>query len=84
MIAFYAICNLLDDRHDLINKLQTLIENESLRQEMGDRARNSVQAYSWEQAIENLVNIWQSAINNQQSTVNSQHSIASQQLTTNN
>lgn len=60
------------DRHDFINKLQTLIENQSLRQEMGDRARNSVRAYSWEQAIENLVDIWQSAINNQQSTVNIQ------------
>lgn len=51
------------DRHDFINKLQTLIENESLRQEMGARARNSVKAYSWEQAIENLVNIWQSTVN---------------------
>ncbi len=60
------------DRHDFIEKLQTLIENESWRQEMGDRARNSVRAYSWEQAIENLVDIWQSAINNQQSTVNIQ------------
>ncbi len=59
------------DRHDFIDKLQTLIENESLRQEMGDRARNSVRAYSWEQAIENLVNIWQKQIS-QQSTVNSQ------------
>ena len=59
------------DRHDFIEKLQTLIENESWRQEMGDRARNSVRAYSWEQAIENLVNIWQKQIS-QQSTVNSQ------------
>ena len=71
------------DRHDFIDKLQTLIENESLRQEMGDRARNSVRAYSWEQAIENLVNIWQKQIS-QQSTVNSQQSTAnSQQLTVN-
>lgn len=71
------------DRHDFIDKLQTLIENESLRQEMGDRARNSVRAYSWEQAIENLVNIWQqeiqkSKVKNQESRVLDSPSIASQ------
>ena len=60
------------DRHDFIDKLQTLIENESLRQEMGDRARNSVRAYSWEQAIENLVALWQEEI--QKSKVKSQES----------
>ena len=37
---------------------------------MGDRARNSVRAYSWEQAIENLVDIWQQEI--QKSKVKSQ------------
>ncbi len=71
------------DRHDFINKLQTLIENQSLRQEMGDHARNSVRAYSWEQAIENLVDLWQqeihkSKVKNQKSRILDSPSIASQ------
>ena len=58
------------DRQDFITKLKTLIENDGLRQSMGDRALTSVEEYDWEQVIKNLVNIWQEAIN--QSTVNSQ------------
>ncbi|MEL7523953.1 MAG: hypothetical protein AAGJ80_20425, partial [Cyanobacteria bacterium J06553_1] len=56
---------------DFNQKLQILIENRSLRKTMGDHARNSVQQYGWEQAIQNLVEIWQQAIN-KQLTVNSQ------------
>ncbi|MEO1669873.1 MAG: glycosyltransferase [Cyanobacteria bacterium J06631_2] len=59
------------DRQDFNQKLQILIENRSLRKTMGDHARNSVQQYGWEQAIQNLVEIWQQAIN-KQLTVNSQ------------
>ena len=51
------------DRQDFIHKLKTLIEDHSLRQAMGDRASTSVDQYSWENAIHNLVNIWQEAIN---------------------
>ena len=70
------------DRQDFITKLKTLIENDGLRQKMGDRALTSVEEYDWEQVIKNLVNIWQEAIN--QSTVNSQQSTENnQQLTAN-
>ena len=50
------------DRLDFVGKLKTLIENDSLRREMGDRALNSIEEYSWDKAIQNLVNIWQEAI----------------------
>ncbi|MDJ0571207.1 MAG: glycosyltransferase [Pleurocapsa sp. MO_192.B19] len=51
------------DRLDFTSKLKILIENSSLRKEMGDRARISVQEYSWQQSVQNLVNIWQEQIN---------------------
>ncbi len=60
------------DRQDFMTKLKTLIENDGLRQSMGDRALASVEEYGWSQVIENLVNIWLEAINT--STVNSQQS----------
>ncbi|MEM8674958.1 MAG: glycosyltransferase [Cyanobacteria bacterium P01_G01_bin.67] len=60
------------DRQDFTNKLKTLIEDSNLRQAMGDRASGSVDQFSWDNAIQNLVNIWQEAID--QSTVNSQQS----------
>ncbi|HEY9770712.1 MAG TPA: glycosyltransferase family 4 protein [Coleofasciculaceae cyanobacterium] len=50
------------DRLDFSSKLQLLIENNRLRQEMGDLARISVKEYSWTQAVQNLVDIWQEAI----------------------
>ncbi len=37
---------------------------------MGDRAYHSIQAYSWEQAIQNLVNVWQEVINDHLSVNN--------------
>ena len=52
------------DRLDFISKLKTLIENDDLRQSMGDRALASVGEYGWSQVIENLVNIWQEQIDN--------------------
>jgi glycosyltransferase involved in cell wall biosynthesis len=52
------------DRQDFNRQLKKLIENESLRQTMGDRAYVSIQQYSWEQAIQNLVDIWQETIEN--------------------
>ena len=53
------------DRSDFIQKLTILVEDSSLRQAMGDRARSSIQAYSWQQAISNLVNVWQEVIDAQ-------------------
>lgn len=50
------------DRQDFIRQLNILIKNESLRREMGDRARKSIQQYNWSQAIQNLVEIWQQEI----------------------
>ena len=50
------------DRDDFINKLKILVENADLRQQMGRQAKLSVEGYSWENSIRNLVNIWQEAI----------------------
>ena len=58
------------DRRDFVSKLRCLIENDSLRQKMGDYALNSVDEYSWTQAIENLVDVWQEQINRKHSTAN--------------
>ena len=69
------------DRQDFITKLKTLIENDGLRQSMGDRALNSVKEYDWEQVIENLVNIWQKQIDNY--TSKSDRVVSERQLTTN-
>jgi glycosyltransferase involved in cell wall biosynthesis len=64
------------DRFDFTQKIKTLVENAALRQEMGMKAKISIQEYSWEQSIRNLVNIWQEAsdrlitIDDQQLSVN--------------
>ena len=65
------------DRLDFIGKLKFLIENDSLRQQMSDRALNSINEYNWTRASENLVNIWQEQIDNKRSIVNSQQLTAS-------
>ena len=54
------------DRQDFASKLKLLIENNRLRQEMGDRAQISIKEYSWSQAVQNLVDIWQEAIHKSQ------------------
>ena len=69
------------DRQDFINKLKTLIEDDSLRQSMGDRALTSVEEYDWERVIENLVNIWQKQIDKY--TSKSERVVSDRQLTTN-
>ncbi|MGF1590185.1 MAG: glycosyltransferase [Pleurocapsa sp.] len=67
------------DRLDFADKLKLLIENNRLRQAMGDRARLSVQEYSWSQAVQNLVALWQEAI--QKSKVRSHKSeVASKEV----
>jgi glycosyltransferase involved in cell wall biosynthesis len=51
------------DQDDFIHKLEILIENQSLRQQMGIQGRESViDKYSWEQAVTNLLNIWEEQI----------------------
>ena len=51
------------DINDFTAKLKILIENPVLRQEMGERGRKLVLAnYTWEQTVQNLINIWQQRI----------------------
>ncbi|AFZ33890.1 glycosyl transferase group 1 [Stanieria cyanosphaera PCC 7437] len=51
------------DQDDFIHKLKILVENQSLRQQMGIQGRKSVIGkYSWEQAVTNLLNIWEEQI----------------------
>ncbi|MGB3513681.1 MAG: glycosyltransferase [Microcoleaceae cyanobacterium] len=50
------------DREDFCQKLKLLIENSNLRQNMGINARESIAEYSWDNAVGNLVNIWQKQI----------------------
>ena len=69
------------DRQNFISKVQTSIENNDLRQKMGDRASTSVEEYGWSQVIENLVNIWQEQIDNYASK--SDRVVSRRQLTTN-
>jgi glycosyltransferase involved in cell wall biosynthesis len=59
------------DRYNFTNKLKLLVENSALRQQMGERAKISVQGYSWDRSIQNLVNIWQEEIE-QKSMINEQ------------
>lgn len=47
---------------DFTTKLKTLIDNPKLRQTMGIKAKASVAGYSWEQATQNLLKIWQQQI----------------------
>ncbi|BAZ44139.1 putative group 1 glycosyl transferase [Chondrocystis sp. NIES-4102] len=60
------------DDLDFTIKLKKLIENPALRKEMGDRARLSVQEYSWDKSVQNLINIWQQAIEERISLTNQQ------------
>ena len=49
-------------RSDFIDKFQALVEDPVLREQMGQYAKVSVKEYSWENSIQNLVDIWQEAI----------------------
>ena len=52
------------DVDDFIAKLKILVENSTLRHQMGIKGRESIQdKYSWDKTISNLVNIWQEQIN---------------------
>ncbi|MGK7894481.1 MAG: glycosyltransferase, partial [Xenococcus sp. (in: cyanobacteria)] len=52
------------DESDFIVKLKLLVEDSTLRHNMGVKGRESIKdKYSWENTISNLVNIWQEQIN---------------------
>lgn len=53
-----------NDHQDFIEKLQLLINDSALRQKIGLQGKESVNHYSWEQAIQKLVQVWQKEIVN--------------------
>jgi glycosyltransferase involved in cell wall biosynthesis len=58
-----GFCFTPKDRQDFIYKLKLLVENPSLRQEMGLQGRNSVASkYSWDETVANLLQVWQEQI----------------------
>ncbi|MGV2831277.1 glycosyltransferase [Myxosarcina sp. GI1(2024)] len=56
------------DRDDFANKLQTLIENQALRDRMGAYGKKTIDKYSWDNSICNLVKIWEQKIAARSST----------------
>jgi glycosyltransferase involved in cell wall biosynthesis len=51
------------DINDFINKLKMLIENPSLREEMGAKGRKYIEeANSWDNAVKSLIKIWEEQI----------------------
>lgn len=47
---------------DFVNKLKQLIDNPDLQREMGNSGREYVSQHSWDNAIEQLVKIWQAQL----------------------
>ena len=47
---------------DFIDKLTLLVEDNNLRQSMGTKARESARQWSWSEAVDRLVEIWQQEI----------------------
>jgi glycosyltransferase involved in cell wall biosynthesis len=50
------------DQDDFLEKLQHLLTNAGLRQEMGRNGRSCIAPYSWNQTVQNLVEVWQDQI----------------------
>ncbi|GFE67606.1 glycosyltransferase [Chroococcus sp. FPU101] len=50
------------DADDFIEKLKLLIDNSDLRHTMGIKSKESIINYSWEQAVKNLLKVWQQEI----------------------
>ena len=46
------------DVEDFAQKLKLLVDNPSLRQEMGRNGRQGIEKYSWDNTVQNLVEIW--------------------------
>ncbi|HAA27372.1 MAG TPA: glycosyltransferase family 1 protein [Cyanobacteria bacterium UBA8553] len=51
-----------NDEDDFIQKLQQLIEDRELRQTMGERGRAFIKNYSWDETVQNLIEIWKAQI----------------------
>lgn len=51
---------------DFIKKLKLLIEDSHLRQTMGNRGKEFVAQFSWDNAVSNLIDIWEEQIANYQ------------------
>ena len=47
---------------DFLHKLNLLIDDANLRKSMGNKAKELAQQYSWQQAIDNLIECWQREI----------------------
>ena len=47
------------DQDDFLQKLQHLLAHPTVRQAMGRNGRSSVAQYSWDQTVQNLVEVWQ-------------------------
>lgn len=63
------------DRNDFIAKLKILIEDNKLRQEMGLQAQASIKnQYTWEKAVDNLLQVWQEQILSKKKIVNDNYS----------
>jgi glycosyltransferase involved in cell wall biosynthesis len=50
------------DKRDFAKKLRQLINEPTLRQEMGTRGRDSVAQQDWDNAVDHLVRVWQEQI----------------------
>jgi glycosyltransferase involved in cell wall biosynthesis len=51
---------------DFLDKLTLLISNNDLRQSMGIKAKELAQQYSWQQTVDNLIEIWLQKVTIQQ------------------
>ncbi|MBW4535152.1 MAG: glycosyltransferase [Pleurocapsa minor HA4230-MV1] len=49
---------------DFIDKLTLLISNHDLRHSMGTKAKELAQQYSWQQTVNNLIEIWSQKVTN--------------------
>jgi glycosyltransferase involved in cell wall biosynthesis len=50
------------DQADFLQKLTTLIQDEALRETMGQSGKTVVTGYNWDQTIANLVEVWEQQI----------------------
>ncbi|MCU0533075.1 MAG: glycosyltransferase [Hydrococcus sp. Prado102] len=53
------------NRDDFIKKLKLLIRDRALRKTMGDKARDYIAEYSWDNAVNNLLQVWEEQIASQ-------------------
>ena len=55
------------NKEDFATKLQILIEDSNLRQQMGKRGQKAIEnKYTWDVSIDNLLKVWQEQIKNKQ------------------